>query len=62
MVIQLKTGRVIIISLEQYLEMDDQDLDDLEGIPRIYTSESPLNPWAIPISRKENKEIDNDED
>lgn len=39
MIIQLANGRVIECSAEQYLELSDQDIQDLEGLSSYYTKE-----------------------
>lgn len=39
MIIQLANGRVIECSTEQYLELSDQDVQDLEGLSSFYTKE-----------------------
>ena len=39
MIIQLANGRVIECSTEQYLELSDQDIRDLEGLSSYYTKE-----------------------
>jgi hypothetical protein len=44
MIYQLPNGRIIEMSLEQYLELDDADIRDLNGLGKEYTSEAP-NPF-----------------
>mgnify|MGYP003148629083 CR=1 FL=1 len=39
MLYQLKNGRTIEISIEQYLEMTDEELEDLEGLGMNHTME-----------------------
>ena len=44
MIYQLPNGRVIEMSLEQFLELDDQDIRELNGLGKEFTSEAP-NPF-----------------
>tara|TARA_R100000231_G_scaffold46258_4_gene39751 strand:+ start:2014 stop:2286 length:273 start_codon:yes stop_codon:yes gene_type:complete len=44
MIYQLPNGRIIEMSLEQYLELDEQDIRELNGLGKEYTSEAP-NPF-----------------
>ena len=44
MLYQLPNGRVIEMSLEQYLSMSDQELRDLNGLGSEFSSEI-SNPW-----------------
>jgi hypothetical protein len=44
MIYQLPNGRIIEMSLEQYLAMDDQELQELNGLSSDYSSEAP-NPF-----------------
>ena len=39
MIYQLPNGRIIEMSLEQYLELDDQDFRDLNGLCKEFTSD-----------------------
>ena len=39
MIYQLPNGRIIEMSLEQYLELDDQDFRDLNGLGKEFTSD-----------------------
>ena len=39
MLYQLKSGRTIEISIEQFLEMTDEELEDLEGLGMHHTME-----------------------
>ena len=39
MLYQLRSGRTIEISIEQYLDMTDQELEDLEGLGMMNTME-----------------------
>ena len=44
MIYQLPNGRIIEMSLEQYLDMDDIEIRELNGLGKEYTSEAP-NPF-----------------
>ena len=44
MIYQLPNGRIIEMSLEQFLELDDQDIRELNGLGKEFTSETP-NPF-----------------
>tara|TARA_R100001594_G_C3987070_1_gene251501 strand:- start:427 stop:702 length:276 start_codon:yes stop_codon:yes gene_type:complete len=39
MIYQLPNGRIIEMSLEQYLDLDDQDIRELNGLGKEYTSD-----------------------
>ena len=39
MIYQLPNGRIIEMSLEQYLELDDQDIKALNGLGKEFTSD-----------------------
>ena len=39
MIYQLPNGRVIEMSMEQYLDLDDQDVSELVGLNPAYSSE-----------------------
>jgi hypothetical protein len=39
MIIQLPNGRIIECSLEQYLSLSDQEINDLNGLSSAYTKE-----------------------
>tara|TARA_B100001175_G_C19095996_1_gene442797 strand:- start:69 stop:344 length:276 start_codon:yes stop_codon:yes gene_type:complete len=39
MILQLPNGRIIECSVEQYLSMSDQEINDLNGISSAYTKE-----------------------
>ena len=41
MIYQLPNGRIIEMSLEQYLSMDDQELQELNGLGNEFSSEAP---------------------
>lgn len=53
MIYQLPNGRVIEMSLEQYLSMTDEELKDLNGLDNSYSSEV-TNPFYR-SSLKDNK-------
>ena len=55
MIIQLGNGRIIEMSLEQYLELSEQDLKDIEGLSKQYTKD-PLNPFYNSFAKKDNTE------
>tara|TARA_B100001778_G_scaffold43882_1_gene31806 strand:- start:190 stop:480 length:291 start_codon:yes stop_codon:yes gene_type:complete len=44
MIYQLPNGRIIEMSLEQYLSLDDQELQELNGLGNEFSSEAP-NPF-----------------
>ena len=44
MIYQLPNGRIIEMSLETYLDLDDTDFRDLNGLGKEFTSEAP-NPF-----------------
>ena len=39
MILQLPNGRIIEISVEQYLDMTDQDIQDLNSLGAAYTKD-----------------------
>jgi len=39
MIYQLPNGRIIEMSLEQFLDLDDQDIRELNGLGKEYTSD-----------------------
>ena len=49
---QLKTGRVIYLSVEEYLSLSDQDIQDLEGSN---LGDYPISVWAGSAIKKEYK-------
>jgi hypothetical protein len=58
MIYQLPNGRIIEMSLECYLDMNDDEIRDLNGLGKEYTSESP-NPFyksAVHTSKKYKQE------
>ena len=46
MIYQLPNGRIIEMSLEQYLELDEQDFRELNGLGKEFTSDI-TNPFYI---------------
>ena len=55
MIYQLPNGRVIELSLEQYLDMDDIEIRELNGLGKEFTSEI-INPFyksTLANNRKE---------
>lgn len=44
MIYQLPNGRIIEMSLETYLDLDDYEIRDLNGLGKEFTSEAP-NPF-----------------
>ena len=60
MIYQLPNGRIIELSLEQYLDMDDTEIRDLNGLGKEYTSEAP-NPFyksTLNSNKKEKQDPD----
>ena len=60
MIYQLPNGRIIELSLEQYLDMDDIEIRDLNGLGKEYTSEAP-NPFyksTLNSNKKEKQDPD----
>jgi hypothetical protein len=57
MIYQLPNGRIIHLSLEQYLDMSDQDLQDLNCLGNEFTSEAidPFFKSALTGSSRERK-------
>ena len=58
MIYQLPNGRIIEMSLEQYLEMDDMEIRDLNGLGKEYTSDitNPFYKSAVKNTGKKDKE------
>jgi hypothetical protein len=54
MIYQLPNGRIIEMSLEQYLELDEQDIRELNGLGKEFTSEAP-NPFYKSSLQNPNK-------
>jgi hypothetical protein len=55
MIYQLPNGRVIELSLEQYLDMDDVEIRELNGLGKEFTSEV-TNPFYKSTLNKNKKE------
>tara|TARA_R110001592_G_scaffold311_1_gene1804 strand:- start:32845 stop:33102 length:258 start_codon:yes stop_codon:yes gene_type:complete len=51
MLYQLRSGRTIEISIEQYLDMTDLELEELEGLGSMNTMEI-NNPWYNSYQKK----------
>tara|TARA_R110002020_G_scaffold29814_12_gene94214 strand:+ start:1326 stop:1598 length:273 start_codon:yes stop_codon:yes gene_type:complete len=60
MIYQLPNGRIIEMSLETYLELDDADIRDLNGLGKEFTSEV-TNPFHKSILNKPGKKTDEPE-
>ena len=58
MIYQLPNGRIIEMTLEQYLDMTDDELKDLNGLDSSYSSniKDPFYKSALKKSTKEKKE------
>ena len=58
MIYQLPNGRIIEMSLEQYLEMDDIEIRDLNGLGKEYTSDitNPFYKSVVHSNRREKEE------
>jgi hypothetical protein len=62
MIYQLPNGRIIELTLEQFLDMTDEELKDLNGLDSSYTTE-PKGPFYKSIldkAKKEKKEVSTD--
>ena len=57
MIIQLPNGRIVECSLEQYLSLTDQEVNDLNGLSTSYTKEVG-DPFYNKFSGKSCMEID----
>jgi len=59
MIYQLPNGRIIEMTLEQYLDMTDEELKDLNGLDNSYSSEvkNPFYKSCLQKSVKEKAEI-----
>lgn len=57
MLYQLRSGRTIEISIEQYLDMTDEELEDLEGLGMMNTMEI-NNPWYNSYQKKTREKSD----
>tara|TARA_Y100000817_G_scaffold312199_1_gene305668 strand:- start:463 stop:723 length:261 start_codon:yes stop_codon:yes gene_type:complete len=51
MIYQLPNGRVIEMSVEQYLDLSDNDISELVGLGPAYSMD-PVNPFFRPFSKK----------
>jgi hypothetical protein len=51
MIVQLPNGRIIELSVEQYLDMSEQDLQDLNSLGAAYTKDC-VNPFYNLYSSK----------
>ncbi len=60
MIYQLPNGRIIEMSLETYLELDDADIRELNGLGKEFTSEAP-NPFHKSIIHKPGRQKDEPE-
>jgi len=60
MIYQLPNGRIIEMSLETYLELDDADIRELNGLGKEFTSEV-TNPFHKSIIHKPGKKEDEPE-
>ena len=58
MIYQLPNGRIIEMSLEQYLEMDDMEIRDLNGLGKEYTSDitNPFYKSVVHSNKREKQE------
>ncbi len=61
MIIQLPNGRFIECSLEQYLDFDEQDLRDLNGLSGTFTKEY-INPFYSPFAEKSTPVVQDEEE
>tara|TARA_R100001440_G_scaffold26153_3_gene42494 strand:- start:648 stop:917 length:270 start_codon:yes stop_codon:yes gene_type:complete len=57
MIIQLPNGRIIECSVEQYLSLTDEEVQDLNGLSSAYTKEV-VNPFYNSFAGKHVKVID----
>jgi|TARA_R110002020_G_scaffold29744_1_gene93842 hypothetical protein len=62
MIYQLPSGRILEISTEQYLDLSDQDIQDLVGLSNYFTSDVG-NPFYKSFASRGKKEpiVDNHE-
>tara|TARA_R100001015_G_C4590206_1_gene145782 strand:+ start:505 stop:777 length:273 start_codon:yes stop_codon:yes gene_type:complete len=60
MIYQLPNGRIIEMSLETYLELDDADIRELNGLGKEFTSDI-TNPFHKSIIHKPGKKEDEPE-
>jgi|LakMenEpi06Jul10_1017301.scaffolds.fasta_scaffold00008_14 hypothetical protein len=57
MILQLPNGNIIEVSVEQYLDMSEKDLQELNGLGRSYLKES-KDPFYNLYSKEQEKEIE----
>jgi len=62
MIYQLPNGRIVEMSVEQYLDLDDQDVSELVGLLPAFTSEV-SNPFfkkftAKPVNEDDKHEVE----
>jgi len=60
MIYQLPNGRIIEMSLEQYLELDDQDFRELNGLGKEFTSDisNPFYKSVVHTNKKQKEDPD----
>ena len=60
MIYQLPNGRIIEMSLEQYLELDEQDFRELNGLGKEFTSDitNPFYKSTLNTNKKEKQDPD----
>jgi|TARA_Y100000034_G_C6815739_1_gene366964 hypothetical protein len=51
MIYQLSNGRIIELSVEQYLELSDEDIHELIGLSPVHSIET-INPFFSPFNKK----------
>ena len=51
MIYQLPSGRIIELSVEQFLELSDQDINDFVGLSHVYSIEV-ANPFFESFTKK----------
>ena len=60
MIYQLPNGRIIEMSLEQYLELDDQDIKALNGLGKEFTSDITNPFYKSTLNTNKNEKQDPD--
>ena len=60
MIYQLPNGRIIEMSLEQYLDLDDQDFRELNGLGKEFTSDisNPFYKSVVHTNKKQKEDPD----
>ena len=60
MIYQLPNGRIIEMSLEQYLELDEQDFRELNGLGKEFTSDvsNPFYKSVVHTNKKQKEDSD----